>query len=408
MKGIINKLTQIGLSCIIFCILYKLVQELLEEEGVRIALEQSNVDSLGPLPVEIQGKEDVTEIPLAIESEKTVTSGDSCPKVQCPENQSPGPSPISTIDSLCYRDPNLPEKRVGRPILLDQPSFHLVQNYLKSKPLNPKHKKDLVPQLVTAFSANHFHEHQQIIPTAFEHYPNQKILVYDIGLSNDQIDYIKENDDKYIYAKYDFEKYPRHAKQFQNMVFKVTIWIECLLKYKACQWFDTSIAFTKNSSVPIQKYAIEKDTDFIYYIHPAGHNIAWATHPEMFAFFPSQITKFNENPDKEGRRMSMAGAVIIYDTLECREGILKWAYMCALNPDCISPSSPLMPAKKWKGMMAVDNHYCNGTAPKQRPYNCHRYDQSMLSILVNNHYKYETNRFHIEKDEWIAMSRRVG
>lgn len=75
-------------------------------------------------------------------------------------------------------------------------------------------------------------------------------------------------------------------------------------------WFDTSIWFTKNADVAIQKYAIEQNTDFVYYIHPAGHNIAWATHPEMFGYFPSNVSVFNELP--AFRKMSMAGAVIIY------------------------------------------------------------------------------------------------
>lgn len=275
--------------------------------------------------------------------------------------------------------------------------------------MNPKHKADIVPQLVTAFSANHFHEHQQIIPSAFEHYPGQKILVYDIGLAPTQVEYIKSRPDQYIYEFYDWKKYPAHAKLLMNMVFKVTIWIECLMKYKACQWFDTSILFTKNSSVPIKKYALEKDTDFIYYIHPAGHNIAWATHPELFAYFPSDISKFNEDVNlPEGRRMSMAGAVIIYDTERLRNGVMKWALMCALTPSCISPASGLSTPRKMHGVMMVDNHYCNGTTPRQKPYNCHRYDQSMMSILVNNYYKYDLSRFHIEKDEWIAGSKRVG
>ena len=147
---------------------------------------------------------------------------------------------------------------------------------------------------------------------------------------------------------------------------------------------------------------------FIYYIHPAGHNIAWATHPEMFSYFPSDVSKFNEDVKKGGRGMSMAGAVIIYDTERCRNGILKWAYMCALTKECISPTTGLSSPKLWHGIMTVDNHFCNGTAPRQKPFNCHRYDQSLLSILVNNFYGYETSRFHIDRSEWIAHSKRVG
>ena len=168
------------------------------------------------------------------------------------------------VSDVCYHDPNSPNNRIGRPFLLDTSSQKLLNNYLSSTPLPINRKRKIVPQLVTAFSANHFHEHQVIIPSAFEFYPGQKILIYDIGLSKQQADYIRSKPEKYIYKLYNFQNYPKHVKLFTNMVFKITIWIECLLEFKACQWFDTSINFIKNSSVPINKYALEKDTDFIY------------------------------------------------------------------------------------------------------------------------------------------------
>lgn len=188
------------------------------------------------------------------------------------------------VDDVCYRDPTAPDERVGRPLILSQQHKHLVDDYLAVKPLSGKKKAKIVPQAVTAFSSNHYHEHSTIVPSFFSNFPGQKVMVYDIGLTKQQVDLIKKNTTHYIYRKYDFSKYPAHAHTLMNMVFKITIWIECLKEFKACMWFDTSIWFTKSAEVPIQKYAIEKNTDFVYYIHPAGHNIAWATHPEMFLF----------------------------------------------------------------------------------------------------------------------------
>jgi len=328
--------------------------------------------------------------------------------VLVPKNAAPEQLELKTssdepsIEEVCYKDPNDPT-RVGRPFLLPPEYKKLVDDYLNSKPLSRSKREKIRPQLVTAFSANHFHEHSEIVPSAFEHFKHDKILVYDLGLTKSQVNHIKDSN-KYIYAKYDFDKYPKHAKTLMNMVFKVTIWIECLKKYGACLWFDTSILFQENADKVIKSHVIGNDVDFLYYIHPAGHNIAWATHPEMFGYFPSNVSVFNEID----RKMSMAGAVIIYDTEECRNGIIKWAYMCALTSSCIEPKSELWPKRLWHGIMYHDNHYCNGTTPKQRPYNCHRYDQSLLSILVNNFYGYETERFHLEQKDWIAVTRRVG
>ena len=115
----------------------------------------------------------------------------------------------------------------------------------------------------------------------------------------------------------------------------------------------------------------------------------------MFAFLPSDVSKMNE----KNRLMSMAGAVIIYNTEDLRNGVLKWAYMCALKNECISPKSELYSPPN-------DNHYCRGARPEQDLYNCHRYDQSMLSILVNNFYHYDRSRFHLEQKDWIATTKR--
>lgn len=310
------------------------------------------------------------------------------------------------VNEVCYRDPNAPGERIGRPFVIEQRYRKVVDDYIASKPLRRKRKTTIVPQAVTAFSSNHYHEHTQIIPSFFEHFPDQKVMVYDIGLSQQQVNYFQKNTTHYIYRKYDFLKYPAHAHTLMNMVFKITIWIECLMSFKACMWFDTSIWFTKSADVAIQKYALGKDTDFIYYIHPAGHNIAWATHPEMFGFFPSNVSVFNESPVH--RKMSMAGAVILYDTYPCRHGILKWALLCALEEQCISPVSELWPKRERRGELYYDNHYCNGEQPQQKPYNCHRYDQSLLSILVNNFYKYDILRFHMEPKDWMAEAKRLG
>ena len=98
-----------------------------------------------------------------------------------------------------------------------------MDEYLSSKPLPRSKRAKIRPQLVTAFSANHFHEHSEIIPSAFKHFKHDKVLVYDLGLTKSQINHIKDHSDQYIYAKYDFDKYPKHAKTLMNMVFKVTM-----------------------------------------------------------------------------------------------------------------------------------------------------------------------------------------
>ena len=92
------------------------------------------------------------------------------------------------IDEVCYRDPNDPS-RIGRPIILEERYQKLVDEYMKIRPVKPNKKFKIRPQLVTGFSANHYREHEMLIDTAFEHFPDQKILVYDLGLIETQVHY---------------------------------------------------------------------------------------------------------------------------------------------------------------------------------------------------------------------------
>ena len=62
---------------------------------------------------------------------------------------------------------------------------------MNSEPLDKSKKPTITPTLVTGFSANHFHEHTTHIENLKEKFPGQKVVVYDLGLEPDQIEFIK-------------------------------------------------------------------------------------------------------------------------------------------------------------------------------------------------------------------------
>lgn len=144
--------------------------------------------------------------------------------------------------------------------------------------------------------------------------------------------------------------------------------------------------------------------------------------------FPSNIQRHIS----QEVHMKMAGAVILYDTPKCRYNILKWALLCALTPDCIFPpgsrktcpphnaysydqsryndttdrteyeAERLLPGarksqrfqiaryvlnwetcfgKSWRVWIVKSS--CNFWKFGAR-FTCHRFDQAMTSILVEN------------------------
>jgi hypothetical protein len=61
----------------------------------------------------------------------------------------------------------------------------------------------------------------------------------------------------------------------------------------------------------------------------------------------------------------------LYDT------VIRWWVLCALEPNCISPTRDL--GCRFNGR----DHYAN----------CHRFDQSALGILLSNYFENDTSKY---------------
>ena len=183
------------------------------------------------------------------------------------------------------------------------------------------------------------------------------------------------------------------------------------------------------------------DQDFLYFIKTAGHDIASHTHPTMYSYFPSNyMAHYGIRISGVGIKMHMAGAVIIYHTDRLKNNILKWALLCALTEDCISPpgsskgcgrqnrylykqnayeKSNYLPFLNEKNLMKFlcRNETCENTFKFRNdvPIShsiCHRFDQALLSILMANYKEYSFTRNQIEDwNDWyekFAYVQRSG
>ena len=300
----------------------------------------------------------------------------------------------------CYKDPSQPSSNeLGRPIPLTHKAVPIYEKYMKSKPINWTDTKFLntTPQPVTGFSLNHLSEHKQRIEAAINLFNNQtlfgqfwpqlKIIVYDLDWEPkpELVNYVK-NHPNLIYRNFEFEKYPAFVKTLPNYSWKTIIWSEILQEYGSIFWFDTSIDFSpitdlnfdfeefhikKNpinrTIIPeyfsrnavkniIQKHVINRKTSFLYYLHTAGHGISWGSSWETFQFFPSNLSELNGcdkfvhgglNKDRfivnyetpYNKRMPQPGGVMIWNTEELKNNIMKWGLACALSADCMQPAS---------------------------------------------------------------------
>ena len=113
----------------------------------------------------------------------------------------------------------------------------------------------------------------------------------------------------------------------------------------------------------------------MFFVGITGHSIIAATHPGMMEYIP---IKTNDSV----KDMFEANSMIVINTPEVQTHIMKWLVTCALKEDCIAPVGARL--------------YCDFNFPKDKFRGCHRYDQSLVNILVSNVYSSDRNRYVFE------------
>ena len=113
----------------------------------------------------------------------------------------------------------------------------------------------------------------------------------------------------------------------------------------------------------------------MFFVGITGHSIIAATHPGMMEY----ITIKTNDAVKD---MFEANSMIVINTPEVQTHIMKWLVTCALIEDCIAPVGAKL--------------YCGFNFPKDKFGGCHRYDQSLVNVLVSNVYSSDRNRYLLE------------
>lgn len=311
------------------------------------------------------------------------------------------------LKDLMYTHPDDPLIR-GRPFSGLETYGHILQEYLDAPTVTvDATSKNVKPQLVTGLSANHFEEHKAAMNSVFDKFPNQTIIVYDLGLDVLQLKYYRTTPNL-ILRKFDFSQYPEQVRWLTNMSFKVLIIKDILMEFGSCLWFDTSIEFYKNADELVDRYIYERGSSFVYYIKPAMHNPAWATHPIMYAYLPTNITRMT----KQSYPMCQGGATVTVNTEELKHKIIKYAIACALTFECIAPNYPVSELRlewgtRYNPYGDFEIRHCDKKNAPGRPYNCHRFDQSMWMILVSNAYDYNASKFRASLNDVLGAPNRT-
>ncbi|CAJ0947211.1 unnamed protein product, partial [Mesorhabditis belari] len=197
--------------------------------------------------------------------------------------------------------------------------------------------------IVTYASDDHFPETKMMLYLWRYKYPKIPIIFYSLGLTNSQ----KSELSKVCLLtvrEFDFAKYPPHVKILQNYAFKMAILGEV---YKTNEFF-----YLMDSSLrPFNSSA------FLDYIEASY--VEKVCKQRMYSYLPIQ-KELND-------RIQFAGGSILVKRSAFSSQIIKWALLCAMTDECISPVGSFRECDFPKGITT-----------------CHRYDQSMLNILLYN------------------------
>ena len=258
-----------------------------------------------------------------------------------------------------------------------------------TKPVEMENGVSFLPKLmpVTAISSNHFNELMAHITPAEKIQPHGKIVVYDLGLNQEEIHHL--NSLPYVdYRKFNFSRFPEHVKNLHTCAFKPLIIAETLAEFGGVMWMDASVVLARHYSYQyLFDRMIKKKSGFLYYVSPSRHSIVFATHKHMFDYLPMKGVKETK------ANMAQATGMILFDTEYMLKHVMKWAILCSLHEDCIAPGGA-----KLECDFSLPDHVFGG---------CHRYDQSMFAILVSNAYNDEKHRYRLDGEGYPASVERM-
>ena len=242
----------------------------------------------------------------------------------------------SEFSNFIFSHPQYPDITGRRFYGLDDPvKADILKKYLDAPTVLMNPSSILYPQILMAASNDHFLEMMASARLTLETFDYLvKILVYDIGLTERQAQFLR-NHPNFIYKKFDFTNLDPIAESNKStMVWKVLTWTYCLMEYGACIWLDASVHIAKPFFETIDNDFYKEKRSFAWGIRTAGHTAIWGTHPEMISYLPTNISFLEQ-------RMHQSGGEIFYNTEDFKHGVMKWMIACALTPSCLYPESSL-------------------------------------------------------------------
>ena len=215
--------------------------------------------------------------------------------------------------------------------------------------------------MVTALSSNHFVESIDFFGSVYAYFPQVKIIVYDLGLTMNEVSRIQSYCNVLEVRKFNLTRYPSHIKDLHNYAWKIFIISEMSEEHELFFYCDASCRM--KSIIPHYLPNILKCP--VLPVSWLPDSIVKTTHDGMLKYLGVQKSR------QELEQLLPHGfqaIVIFWANVVLKEKFLPSLVDCASHLECIAPNGSHL----WGCYKALKPIY----------WWCHRYDQSALNILL--------------------------
>ena len=223
--------------------------------------------------------------------------------------------------------------------------------------------------VVKAISSNHFDEAQDGIASIQQFYPAVNIIVYNLGLTKEQVKNLTTSCNVHVYD-FPYKRYPPHVRSLRNYAWKPLLLGELSQDYEVIFYSDASVRLLK----PAIEVMVRQMLNFSFVPGKLSRlPIVSLTHDGMLRYL--NITLSRKELNKFGHLA--AGLWAIWAKEDIKDKLIKPWTECGLHLECIAPNR--------RGSR------CNFELRKKKGnegiyIGCHRYDQSALSMLLIREY----------------------
>ncbi|KAL3848590.1 hypothetical protein ACJMK2_019439 [Sinanodonta woodiana] len=227
-----------------------------------------------------------------------------------------------------------------------------------------------LPPIITAVRQTTMEPVMQLISSIQNYLPGRKVYVYDLDLNKFQKKQLMAicGVRVRLFMK---DLFPNYISNYDDYHWRPLVIQTALAEFGHIFWINPTFQLISAELAPLVHDSHERGVSVI--AQSVSYSTFAVTHPEMLKFIKSDKAKLTHHPHLE------IFAMMIHNTPEVHENIMKLFTACALEKACLAPDGA-----KWQ---------CQWDFTGRKHANCHRYDESALNILLKNMFDYDSTKF---------------